>query len=59
MDYMAWNIYCARLYANITAEGNDCIVGYVEINTWQTPKAYRHYVRLYDCVGLKECAFTF
>jgi len=37
-----WNIYCAGLCANITAEGNDCTVGYVEINAWQIPKAYRH-----------------
>ena len=42
MDCKAGNIYCARMYANITAEGNYCTVGYVQINTWQIPKAYAH-----------------
>ena len=31
MDCKVGNIYCGRLYANSTAEGNDCTVGYVEI----------------------------
>ena len=39
-------------YMQTLAEGNDCNVGYVEINTWQIPKAYRQSVRLNDCVGL-------
>ena len=33
MDCKAGNIYCARLYADITAEDNDCTMGYVQINT--------------------------
>jgi len=58
MDCKAWSIYCARVNANITAEGNYCIVGYVDINTWQIPKAYQQSVRLMIVSAFTERVFT-
>jgi len=43
VNYKAWYIFCASLYASITAVDSVCTVCCFEINTKQIPKAYLYY----------------